>query len=208
MRKLFAFVIYIFIVTSCSLHKEKDNYVGENNKLQDSLKGSYTNIKITGIKGGKVIFDNGKDYTTNLFDLKYITQLRGQKKELFLVLAGKDCNNCDENLSIFIISPSDGPMKSEEQQKRYQYPGDELDYVTQKLVFQSRMFYGNCIENKGTCIVWYRKDMSSSPQESFFIVSVKNNKIVETELPFSQNVLDRIIKNCNEVKGIQTTTEP
>ena len=210
--KILLIILFSIFITSCSFHKEEKQNT-DTLKKDTTIPHQYniTNfqeIHVIGIKGKKITFSNKESYTTNLYNLKYISQLATIKKIPYLVVEGRSCSDCDENLSIFIVSPSDGPMKPESQQGRYIYPGDENDYATNKLVFESRMFYGNSLAGIGNCVVWYQKDLNTTPQESFFIVSIKKDTIAETTLPFKQNILNKLIKNFKELKGIQVTTEP
>jgi hypothetical protein len=55
--------------------------------------------------------------------MKVIGQLRTTKKAPYFILSGTTCTECDENISIYIHSPSDGAMKNEGEQRRFAYSG-------------------------------------------------------------------------------------
>src|SRR5258708_6254975 len=65
------------------------------------------------IEGKKIILNDGYTFQTNIFNLNYIGQLKASKKRPFLILTGVQCDSCDESVSIYIVSPSDGPLKKE-----------------------------------------------------------------------------------------------
>jgi len=53
-------------------------------------------------------FKNGKSYNTDLYDLKYIGQVANNNKAPFLIFSGRECLECDANISIYIHSPANG----------------------------------------------------------------------------------------------------
>lgn len=67
----------------------------------------------TSPKFGVVTLSDGSKFQTTLYDLKVIGKLRTKKKFPYYILSGVGCNGCDANTSIYIHSPSDGPMKNE-----------------------------------------------------------------------------------------------
>jgi hypothetical protein len=155
-------------------------------------------------------FKNNKTFRTNLYDLHYIGQLKAKHKAPFLVLSGRSCKECDENLSIFIHSPSDGAMKNEANQIRYSYPGKEFDYATNSLIFESRMFYGNCVSNKEDCIVWVQKKINNNGlfENSILTVQVNNDELKESIENVDSLNLRRFLPKCKELTGIDVTSEP
>jgi hypothetical protein len=66
---------------------------------------------------------NGDEFATRIYRAEYIGQLPARHKAPFLILSGFGCRDCDANRSIYIISPDDGPMGDEGEQRRFSYPG-------------------------------------------------------------------------------------
>src|SRR5262245_27498814 len=59
-------------------------------------------------------------------------------------------------MSIYIHSPSDGPMRNEATQPRYAYPGREVSYEDGKTVlYKARAFLGDCLPGYRNAVVWY-----------------------------------------------------
>ena len=80
------------------------------------------------LNGTTLEWADGRQFVTTLFDAKIVGQLQTTKKQPYLILTGRGCEECDANISIYIHSPSDGPMKGESSQTRYSYPGRVRDY--------------------------------------------------------------------------------
>lgn len=156
------------------------------------------------VEGKNIVFKDGGKFETNLYDLKYIGQLSAKNKAPFLILSGRSCTDCDENISLYIHSPSDGPMPNELNLPRYNYPGREYDYMTQKLVFESRMFYND------SGAFWVQKGMNDKGQidSSIFSVEVNADTLREITEPFVQKKLDTLISHCTELPGMNFSSEP
>ena len=168
--------------------------------------------KVAKTEGSKLYFTNGEWLNTGLSDMKYIGQLATQNKAPYFILSGKRCRACDENIAVFIWSPSDGPMKidTDTLQKRYSYPGTENDYATKELVAERRMFYGACLGSES--VVWVQRTINAKKQaeSSIFIVSVQNDTLHEASIkePAEIQELLKKVKSCSELQGVATTTEP
>src|SRR5690348_1105894 len=54
---------------------------------------------------------NGSKFQTTLYGLAVMGRLHATNKLPYYVLSGVGCQECDANVSIYIHSPSDGPMK-------------------------------------------------------------------------------------------------
>jgi hypothetical protein len=72
---------------------------------------------------GVLTLPDGSKFKTALYGMKVIGQLRTTKKAPYFILSGTTCTECDENISIYIHSPSDGAMKNEGEQRRFAYSG-------------------------------------------------------------------------------------
>lgn len=156
------------------------------------------------IKGDTIFFNNGKFFKTGLFDLNYLGQLNTKNKLPYLVLSGRQCDECDENTSIYIHSFSDGLLK---QQNRYMYPGKLLDYMSNKCIFESKLFIGDCYSKNS--LVWrqlYYDESEKVIADSLFIVKVVADSIIETTIQTSLKIKPN--NNCQEINGILQSTEP
>ena len=165
------------------------------------------------IVGQTIYFKNGKKYETKLYDLKYIGQLQTKHKAPYLILSGRGCDECDAGTSIYIQSPSDGPMKDEAGQTRYEYPGNERDFESNELLLKSHMYFTKGNKPDANYVIWLSKRLleNNSWIDQFFIVTVKNDSLKETmklgkDIP--NDKLPALLKPCIELKGVDYTSEP
>lgn len=151
---------------------------------------------------------------TNLYQLGLIDKIMVNGESSYLILKGRGWEDCDANYSLYVHRPSDGPMKGEATQTRYNYPGKEFSFENDKLLLDQRAFYGQCFENAQPSIIWYgysvkkgRKhkdvqilDLSASPLRV---------KTFRGQTPQLSSIL-QMVKNggCKEIPGIDRTSEP
>ena len=158
---------------------------------------------------------NGAKFATTLYELKVIGQLKTQRKLPYNILSGRGCQECDANTSIYIHSPSDGPMKNEGEQRRFSYPGKETDYENGSFLSEARMFFGDCLPRRPNAVVWFMRFLGEDKQwhESVFLVEVKDDHLVSQEfrsdLPKLSEAEDAVrTGQCQEVPGIDGPSEP
>ena len=184
--------------------------------LMCSISGATEPIAVsTPGKMGTIIFTDKSSFSTTLYGLRYVGQLKAKNKLPFLVLAGRGCDECDANTSIYIHSPSDGPMKSEDSQTRYSYPGRYKDNETDKLVEKTRCFIGKCIPGQREGVAWYMQwlDEKSKWQSGFYIAEIASDVVKAKYLTQPEAKLKEtlsLVKQgiCREIKGVTGYTEP
>ena len=190
--------------------KETNRSVNELNKSSESVQSNNNSWEVTAVKDKKIFFKNGKLLNTYLYDLKYIGQLSSYNKAPYIIMAGRSCENCDENISIYIHSPSDGEMKPHGKQIRYSHPGKELDAETNELIFESKMYFGNCLKKYPNSVIWTQKFLNDRDewQKSIFIVQIDNDTLREINIK-NTSILDeiKIGTACKEVEGVEMTGE-
>jgi hypothetical protein len=163
-----------------------------------------------------VVLNGGQQFQTTLYEVKVLATLSTERKTPYLVMAGRGCMNCDANTSVYIHSPSDGPMRNEGDQRRHSYPGRLVSYLDGKTpVAQTRMFIGDCVAGYANAVVWYlrERDEHGKWQSGVLIVSVRGDTLSEVllrnELPPVSQSLQRARKGaCKEVPGINGFSEP
>jgi hypothetical protein len=164
---------------------------------------------------GVLTLPDGSKFRTALYHMKVIGQLRTTKKVPYFILSGTTCSECDENISIYIHSPSDGAMKNEAEQRRFAYPGREKDYETGQLVYEAKMFYGNCLAAHPNAVVWFDRVMGEDKNwhSRVSIAKVTEDRLVVRELhatlPKQSDVQDAVRKEeCRELLGVDRESEP
>jgi hypothetical protein len=169
----------------------------------------------TSPKFGIVTLSDGSKFQTTLYDLKVIGKLRTKKRFPYYIFSGVGCNGCDANTSIYIHSPSDGPMKNEGEQTRFSYPGSEKDYQSGQIVSKARMFFGDCLSTHPNAVVWFYRTLGDDKKwhDGVSVAEVKEDRLITTELqsklpkPKDTEVAIRI-GLCHELPGISAYTEP
>ena len=203
-------------LTNASSIPSNDNSKSNLNQASDSLTtNTKDNIDLTfeKVQGSKLVFKGGQTFETNLFELEYIGQVSADNKAPYLIFSGRDCNECDANISIFIHSPSDGKLITDHGQNRYQYPGTEKDYETDSVLYVSRAFYGQVLDNiKG--VIWYENRLLENGKmgRSVFLSRFDKGSLKDTiyedngKLGETINLVKKGL--CSEITGRQYTSEP
>jgi hypothetical protein len=163
--------------------------------------------------GSVLKFKNGKEYNTRLYQLKYIGQIANPNKAPFLIFSGRDCDECDANISIYVHSPSNGTLEVANGENRYDYPGTERDIEDKSLLYMARAFYGEILPGING-VIWYSDQLMQNNiwQKSLFIVNLNNGVKKEKILKDSGQLKESLVLLkqglCKEIKGIDYTSEP
>ena len=165
------------------------------------------------IAGNKLYFKNGKQFKTSLYELKYIGQVPNGNKAPFLILSGRDCDECDANISIYICSPADGPLKVESGENSYSLPGTERDLEDKNILFKARAFYGLVLSNiKG--VIWYQNQLMENGtwKKSIFLVNLNHPDKKEISMKDTGQLQETLnmLKHglCKEIPGVAYNSEP
>lgn len=202
----------IILVTLISIISCKN--INKNVSAENSKKSTQKTWNVKGVDGAFLIFNNKSRINTRLYEMRYIESLTDSSDSTYFVLSGKICSECDENISIFLISPKD-TIKTLTELPSYTYPGKEYYYLNNELIFESKLFIGNCINNgeKTNKLIWVQRALNDNNKfdSLMFIVDVFDDKIRNMEIkPQTQeyrNILQHL-KNCREIKGVDVTSEP
>ncbi len=169
--------------------------------------------KFDGLKidGNKIVFNDGYTFQTNIYDLGFIGQLKALKKKPFLILTGVQCDSCDASVSIYIVSPSDGPLKTEDKQTRYGLPGRVRAYDTDELIYEGRAFWGEVIPEKFG-VIWFQKELNEKKEwvESVFFAELVNDNLnaqfIKADIKLTLSQVD--LGKAWEIEGGDMTSEP
>lgn len=133
---------------------------------------------------GTLQLPNGSKFQTTLFDLKVIGQLQTVQKLPYYVLSGVGCEECDANTSIYIHSPSDGPMKDEGKQQRFDYPGRQFSRPDHSVISTTRVFLGDCSQDYPNALIWFEHSSGDDRQwhDIVFVARVQNDHLID-EVP-------------------------
>ena len=201
-------ILTAIILLSCG---SKSNFKKRSKRSLDRLATNDWTFKK--VEKSKLVFRNGKTFETNLFELEYIGQFQAENKAPFLIFSGRECQECDANISIYIHSPSDGKIVVDYGQNRYEYPGTESDYQSDTVIVTSRAFYGQVLENVHG-VIWYENELlvNGKMGKNIFLRHLENGSLKDTifedkgEIRETLNLMKKGL--CKEIKGRIYTSEP
>ena len=106
-------------------------------------------------------------------------------------------------------------MKNEGEQPRFSYPGKETDYQSGQIVYEGRMFYGDCLPSHPNAVVWFYSTIGDDKKwhDGVLVAEVKEDHLVTTELhgdlPKSSDAQIAVSTGrCHELRGISSYSEP
>jgi hypothetical protein len=211
-KSSFIALVLIILIDACNDSKVKHM----SNSSADHTLGvnrSAAKWAVSRINRSTIEFRNGEHVNTHLYEFKYLGQIENGDRAPFLIFSGRDCDECDENISIYIHSPSNGDLNVVNDENRYEYPGTEKDYENHTLVYKARAFFGEVLPGiKG--VIWYQRQLmeDNSLQSSVFLVKLIDGLKKDTVFKNTANLkvtLD-LLRNgrCHEITGIDYTSEP
>lgn len=150
---------------------------------------------------GVLKLPDGSQFKTALYEMKTIGRLRTDKKLPYFILSGRTCTECDENTSIYIHSPSDGPMKNEAEQRRFLYPGKETNYEDGSTLYEGRMFFGDCLASHPNAVVWFERSLGDDKKwhEDVLLAEVKG--MISLRKSFMPSCRSRVRRRMLSAKG-------
>lgn len=206
MKQILVFIAMLSIV-AC-------NNTNQNASVENAHKPAQKAWDFKRVDGTFLVFNDNSRINTRLYEMNYLESIADSNGITYFVVSGRTCKECDENISVFIISPKD-TIKPLTELPKYTYPGKEFDYENNELIFESKLFVGNCINKreKTISLVWVQKAKNNNNKldSLIFIVDILNGKIRERKIqPQTQEYISNLqyLKNCREIKGVETTSEP
>lgn len=167
------------------------------------------------VRGGRtLVWPDGRQFPTPVFGLTVVGQLPAARKSPYLILAGRGCTDCAATASIYIHSPSDGPMRSDATQPQYPYPGNVADYRDRRPLAETRMFWGPCLPDRAPGVIWYHSDKHTDGtwRPSVYLVAVAADTLRGEFLnpPPALDITLGLVRagQCRELAGRNTTSEP
>ena len=179
-------------------------------KQEGKADAEYRYIKIS---GDTIFFTNGQHYKTHLFETEFIGLIDVVGKAPYLIYSGRDCNECDANISLYVHSPDDGVLDVSNGQNRYVYPGKVMHYETGELIYESSCYYGEVLNGiKG--VIWYITDHgeADSIYHHTFLLNGKGTELQDTLWKSIKTLseTEALFKagKCKEIAGETFTSEP
>ena len=155
-----------------------------------------------------VFYKNGGFTKTNLYDVNYIGELPSKVGKSYIIVSGTDCDECDENTSIYVFSAKRNIIEKNGLE-RYSFPGKEYNIYDTSLEYESRVFFGNCLSDTSESIAWfekrYKKDVGVD--SSIFVLELVRDSLIQRTI--NGGLLKPAdMKHCKEVEGRDFSSEP
>ncbi|MBF0277951.1 MAG: hypothetical protein HQM13_09180 [SAR324 cluster bacterium] len=195
------------------LKKTAERKKGLKTKMAPAKKRTPKIIRVT--KDGDLRLPNGNVFRTGIYEPKLHAQLHNQAEKPFYVISGSGCSECEMNRSIYIQTPSDGPL-NEALALRYPYPGQVFNSKSTTMIFESKMFFGKCDESSQDSVLWFIRNRNSEglwEKELFKVSIINGRKEEEVEEEVSPVKLKSLLESlkggtCHELPGIRQIAEP
>ena len=98
-----------------------------------------------------------RSWAAELHEVTVLGELPAERKAPFFVLRARSCTECDANLTLYVHSPSDGPVGPEHEQERYTHPGVLLDPFVGDTLLVARTFLGE-VEPGVQGLLWHLRE--------------------------------------------------
>lgn len=168
-------------------------------------------VEVLRTDSASIIFNDSSEFQTNLYELNFIAQLPTKTKIPYLILTGRQCTMCDANISIYIHSPSDGPMKGEHEQDRYGLPGELYYWEDGELIAKKRTFYGEVFPNNHG-VAWYQSELDEHGNwiKSTYFAGILGDTLLGSFIKANiDSTLQQVYKKLAfEIPGVSMSTEP
>ena len=164
--------------------------------------------KVIRIDSGYITYANGHRTNTGLYELKMIDQLTDSGHPPFTIVSGRECRECDANIALWAFSSADTNVTKN--MLKISYPGTQTDYETNKTVFSSRLFLGNCFgNNRESAMCFQEEHVGDSTRKSIYAVRIMGNKLNDTLMTgWPYDIKTIFSRRCREIAGQDMTTEP
>ena len=207
-------ILLIIFFTCCSSNNTLKKHLVIQQEIEQKQEVKTNDWIFEKTDSSKLVFKNGRIIETKLFDLGFIGQISIEKKDPYLIFTGVDCNFCDANPSIYIYSPSDGELITGSGKNSYGSPGRMFSYMNDSLLYESRIFFGQVLENRKG-VIWYQNTLMETGkwEKSVFIAEIVDNKRIDRFLTDTTGLLEQTLSMfkkglCKEIEGFDYTSEP
>jgi len=134
-------------------------------------------------------------------------------KETWHILRGRECRDCDANISLWLVKHIHLGTPEEFTSIKMAFPGEYKDYETKKPINRSRAFWGACLDNNPSTIIWVGESFNNGKSSQFteYLVSTKSKPFVKPKMPsLSKTDIKKLEtkKTCKEITGIDQLSEP
>ena len=155
-------------------------------------------------------FANGHMAKTDVVEFKLIDSFN-IKDDNYIMYSGRTCTECDMRTSLYISSSSNDEYSTEQ----YGYPGKITYYLDGSPLQESRMFYGQCLNEDEITVIFYTYYLGTDEiwHKSVYDIDFEENKVIKNpeEIPYDLlSTTEELVKKgiCQELDGKDGHSEP
>ncbi len=199
-------ILLILLLTSCN-GGSKENVKIDSKTTKESKEVSF-------IKKNDTIKPID---TLKLYEKRLVGEIILSKNKWYLV-SGRSCEQCDENVSIYLFPEKPQFLTSKNTIKstdRFDYPGKVFHYEDNSLIYESSTFFGKCLDEFDNVVIWVDRSLNDSNkwEESLYMIQIFNDKAIENRPKLEMTLLEQIDKHisnggCFEIEGKDQISEP
>lgn len=172
-------------------------------------------VVTAGAYAASIQLKDGQHIETGLADARLVAQLASSSGKAYLLIAGRDCIECDENTSLYLGELNSDKLPEHMADRRNDYPGTLKDYESGEVVQVVRVFFGHCISDAGDQVIWFEESKTDSGKTMMgeYLTTLERDGPHSLPIPGKQPDLERVLiaaksKACREIPGIDGATEP
>ena len=160
-------------------------------------------------------FNNLKDKIKQELDLNKLVllgKLSTQENEWY-ILEGATEDNTYQDIGVYLYPLKKGSIPDTIIKSRYSYPGKEFTF-NNDLIFESRVFFGECTEKYNNSIIWYQREQIGEKWDtSYYVLQFNDNTLNTMSLNKEEIDINTILRNvqrnvCKEIPGKEYYDEP
>ncbi len=232
-RKALFFMIFLYcfwpLISNSKTHKKKNPKPEPSASLTPE---PLTVEKIEGTKSGSIFYfktltsqNSIAPLQTSLYEAKPLGFIKPPEPVgPYLILSAKPCENCLHDQSIYLYNLAENSVFGKKF-SQYVYPGKIIDTKENKVVFDSRAFFGKCLPENRSLEKYFESQNIQKPFKEFYIVFQKekvdrrhgmqlsvfvaipgqnyiHEKLIERHMPQLSWILQKVkSKQCHEIEG-------
>ena len=161
-------------------------------------------------------YPDGSRLVVGLRDVAFIGQLPALHAAPFVIVAGRECDDCDAPVFVIVRAPADGAVESiHDVVASHPFPG-RIGDVDGATLSESRLFWGECLPQRAPTVLSFRTDFGvpgEEPLRELRITEVQGDSLIEWRMPPDPRLLAAALfqvrtRRCTEVAPRDPGAQP
>ena len=161
-------------------------------------------------------YPDGSTLAMGLRNVELLGQLPALTAAPFVIVAGRDCTDCDAPAFVIVRAPGDGAVSElHDVRALHPYPGRVTD-TDGVVLAQSRLFWGECLPQRAPSVISFRTDFGvpgEEPLRELRITEVQGDSLIDWRtVPevrmLAAALLQVRVQRCTEVAPRESVAQP